>query len=90
MLRHINAELYNNFYNSEFTTEQYITKNLQLNLNLLRQLVDVLYGCNPFINIYKIVVKQIQSFNINNIEEMYIILNLQMKLILHKSRLSSK
>ena len=59
MQRHINAELHDNdsphyaqlyFYDPAFAMEQRITRNPQLNPNLLSQLTEVLHGCNPFIN----------------------------------------
>lgn len=51
------AQLY--FYDPKFTIKQRISKNPQLNSNLLHQLIDVLYSYNPFINIYQIVAEQI-------------------------------
>ena len=60
MQRHINAELHDNdpphyaqlyLYDPEFATEQRITRNPQLNPDLLCQLTEVLHSCNPFINI---------------------------------------
>ena len=66
MQRYINAELHDNdspyyaqlyLYNPTFTIEQHITRNPQLNPAFLRQLIEVLYDCNPFINIYKTMAK---------------------------------
>ena len=68
MQRHINAELHDNdsphfaqlyLYNPAFAVEQCVTRNLQLNPNLLREFTKTLYVCNPFINIYKTAAKQI-------------------------------
>ena len=58
MQRHINAELHDNdsahyaqlyLYDPTFASEQRITGNPQLNPDLLRQLKETLYICNPFI-----------------------------------------
>ena len=84
MQRHINAELHDNdslyyaqlyFYDPTFALEQRIIKNLQLNPDLLYQLTETFYVCNPFINIYKTTAKQIQSFAINTTEEICVVLN---------------
>lgn len=52
--------------------------------NLVTRSCDlyITYICNPFINIYKTIAEQIQSFAINTIEEIYIILNSLIKLFL--------
>ena len=93
--RHINADLHDNdsphyaqlyLYDPIFAVEQRITRNPQLNLDLLRQLTEILHGCNPFINIYKTAAKQIQSFIANTTEKVCIILNPQMKLLLESSQ----
>lgn len=84
MQKYINVKLYNNYfsyytqlylYNFIFASKQYITKNLQLNLAFLCQLIEILYIYNQFINIYKIVAEQIQSLATNTIEKIYIIFN---------------
>lgn len=91
MQRHINAELHDNdsphyaqlyLYDPKFATEQRISRNPQLYPDLLRQLTEVLHGCNPFINIYKTATERIQSLNNNGMEEIRVILNPQMKLLL--------
>ena len=91
MQRHINAELHDNdsphyaqlyLYDPTFAVEQRITRNPQLNPDLLRQLTETLYICNPFINIYKTAAERIQSFATNTTEEIRVVLNPQMKLLL--------
>lgn len=67
------AQLY--LYNLAFIVEQHITRNPQLNPVFLRQLIEILYDCNPFINIYKTAAKQIQSLITNTNEKICIILN---------------
>lgn len=44
--------------------------------------MEVLHGCNPFINIYQIAAERIQFVITNITEEVCIILNPQMKLFL--------
>lgn len=70
------------FNDPEFATEQGITRNPLPNPDLLRQLTEILYSCNPFINIYKTAADRIQFLNINRAEEIHVILNPQMKLLL--------
>ena len=91
MQRHINAELHDNdsphyaqlyLYDPTFASEQRITRNPQLNPDLLRQLTETLYVCNPFINIYKTAAERIQSLATNTTEEIRVVLNPQMKLLL--------
>ena len=53
-----------------------------MNPALLRQLTEVLYDCNPFINIYKTAAERIQSLTTNTTEEIRVLLNPQMKLLL--------
>lgn len=85
MQRYINAELHDNnspcyvqlyFYDPTFVVKQRITRNPQLNSNLLQQLTETLYNCNPFINIYKTAAKCIQFSIIDIIKEVCIIFNL--------------
>ena len=89
--RHINDELHDNnslhyaqlyLYDPAFAVEQRITRNPQLNPNLLRQLIETLYDRNPFINIYKTAAKCVQSSITDTTEEVRVILNPQMKLLL--------
>ena len=91
MQRYINTELHDNnsphyaqlyLYNLAFAVEQRITRNPQLNPTFLRQLMETLYDCKPFINIYKTAAKQIQSLTTNITEEICVLLNPQMKLLL--------
>lgn len=91
MQRHINTEFHDNdsshyaqlyLYDPKFAIKQYITKKSQLNPDLFCQLTEVLYGCNPFININKTVVMQIHSFNINAIKKIRKILYRVNKLVI--------
>ena len=54
----------------------------QHNLDLLRQISEILYVYYPFINIYKTAAEQIKSFATNTTEEICVVLNPQMKLLL--------
>lgn len=91
MERLVNAELQDDdtsyyvklyFYDPAFVTDQCIIRNSQLNPNLIYQLIEVLNGYNPFINIYNIAAKWIETPSKNTIEETCIIFNLQTKLLL--------
>lgn len=65
-----------------FMTLNLLWNNPQLNPDLLRQLLEVLHSCNPFINIYKTAAERIQFLNTNRTEKMRVKLNPQMKLLL--------
>lgn len=67
------AQLY--LYDPTFAVEQRISRNPQLNPDLLHQLTEVLHGYNPFINIYKTAPEKIQSVITNTTEEVRIELN---------------
>ena len=73
------AQLY--FYDSDDATVRRHERHSDLNVNLLRQLTNMLYECNLFISIYKIVDEFIRSNEIFE-NELRIILNPQMRLIM--------
>ena len=75
------AQLY--FYDPDDANARRLNRHSELNADLLRQLTDMLYECNPFISLYKTADELLRTHENTN-ENLQIVLNPQMRLIMQE------